>query len=428
MSFLARTLGTLGSQGLLVILGFLNNTLVANRFGAEGQGTFALLMLVPMLLIMLSNLGLGIADVYFAGSRRYSVTVLAAQSILFAGVVGSMAIAAFFVTAAIISTRSSALLKIVVWVVPFSLITLFLGNLFQGLNRIREYNLTTLIPKFLLFLLLVISLFLLKLPIEGVAVAYLVAEITTAILLLILFNRWVLTDKTGFRLNIHVLKEMLHFGVRGFFGNILNFLNYRLDMFIILFFLDRKALGFYSIAVLLSEKIWLIPNSIAIVLFPHVAANSQKEDLTPFICRTSIWLTFLLSLALFFLAEFIIRLFYIEEYLASVRPLQLILPGIISLGVMKVLSADLAGRGKPLLITLTSVVALICNFGANWLLIPVWGIAGAALASTLSYTISAGVSVFFYRRVTGKNLSHLFVPTTRDLNFYRNFLKKLFVN
>jgi len=352
--------------------------------------------------------------------------VLAAQSILFAGVIGSAAIATFFVAAEIFPIRNSSLLKIVVWVVPFSLITLFLGNLFQGLNRIREYNLTTLIPKFLLFLLIVVVLFLLKQPIEGVAVVYLVAEVSTAIFLLILFYRRVLTDKTGFRLNFPVLKDMLHFGVQGFFGNILNFLNYRLDMFIILFFLDQKALGFYSIAVLLSEKIWLIPNSISIVLFPQVAANSQKQDLTPFICRTSIWLTFLLALVLFFLAEFIIRLFYIEEYLASVRPLQLILPGIISLGVMKVLSADLAGRGKPLLITLTSVVALICNFTANWLLIPVLGITGAALASTISYTISAGVSVFFYRRVSRNQLSHLFFPTTSDLMFYKNFLRKLY--
>jgi O-antigen/teichoic acid export membrane protein len=426
MSFLTRTLGTLGSQGLLILLGFLNSAIVANLLGAEGQGTFAFLLLVPTLLVMVSNFGIGIADVYFTGSRRYPVSVLAVQSIIFAGVIGSAVIVGFFAVTQFFPIRDSQLLKMVIWVIPFSLSTLFLGNLFQGLNQIRDYNLTTLIPKLTLFLLIVVALVLLKTQIKGVAVAYLAAEIFAAILLLILFYRKVLAGNSELRLNLTALKDMLHFGVQGFVGNIFNFLNYRLDMFIILFFLDQKALGFYSISVLFSEKIWLVPNSISIVLFPHVAANSQKQEITPFICRTSVWLTFILALALFFVADSIIRMLFIEEFVASVLPLKILLPGIISLGIMKILSADLAGRGKPILLTITSVATVITNFGANWLLIPRFGIAGAALASTLSYTISAGMSIIFYQRVSGNKISELFLPTSADFHFYTNFLKKLF--
>lgn len=424
MSFLARTLGTFGSQSLLIILGLLNNGIVANLLGAEGQGTFAFLLLVPLLLVMLSNFGVGIADVYFTGSKRYPVSVLATQSIIFAIVIGSVVIAGFFMVDHFFAIQQNHLLKIVIWVIPFSLSTLFVGNLFQGLNQIHYYNFATLLPKFCLIVLLVISLILLRTPIKGAAFSYLVAELFAAGLLLFIFVRKVRPDTSGLRLNLTILKNMLQFGGQAFIGNVLNFLNYRLDMFMILFFLDRKALGFYSISVLLSEKIWLIPNSISIVLFPHVAANSQKIDRTPFICRTSFWLTVLLAIALFFLAKFVILLFFIDEYVASVRPLQIILPGIVSLGLMKVLSADLAGRGKPIFLTIASLVTVIVNFFANWFLIPKMGITGAALASSISYTFSAGISILFYIRISGNKISQILIPTSADFHFYMDYLKK----
>jgi O-antigen/teichoic acid export membrane protein len=92
-----------------------------------------------------------------------------------------------------------------------------------------------------------------------------------------------------------------------------------------------------------------------------------------------------------------------------------LLPGAVSFSVAKVMISFLAGRGRPGLISIGTILSLILNLGLNIVLIPIYGIVGAALASLVSYTFQAAVAVFFASRLSGQSPLSLFVPGKEEV-------------
>ena len=427
MEFIKRSLGTLGTQLLMILLGLANNALVSHVLGADGQGAFAFIILFPMMLVTLGNLGVGISNVYFVGSKKFDFDRLLMHSLVLAFFWGSVLVGGVFIFEANTSITFKVdwlYLKTAVVAVPFSISTLYLSALVLGLNQIKRYNLINLAPKLCLFCWLTLFVLLFNMGVEGTAWAYLLAECIAGIGV-ILF----VVLKTGhhcisFSFRLSVIKEMLKFGLQGFLGNVLAFLNYRLDMFLILYYLDKRALGFYSISVLLAEKVWLFPNAISTVLFPKISSGNEKKDFTAAVCRSSLFITFWIALILFLLGRFLILLIFPGEFVASVAPLQWLLPGIVMLGIPKILTADLAGRGKPFYSTIAMVITVGVNLGMNILLIPRMNISGAALASTISYSASAVIIAWFYKMETGVKFKELLFTRKSDLKQYRDFIVK----
>ena len=87
-----------------------------------------------------------------------------------------------------------------------------------------------------------------------------------------------------------------------------------------------------------------------------------------------------------------------------------LLPGMVTLSIGKVMMSYLGGRGRPGLVAVGSTIALVVNVAFNVVLIPAFGIVGASLASDVSYTLQAGVALYFASRLSGNSPLKLFVP------------------
>ena len=71
-----------------------------------------------------------------------------------------------------------------------------------------------------------------------------------------------------------------------------------------------------------------------------------------------------------------------------------------------------------------SIFALIVNIGGNLLLIPPYGITGAAIASSTSYGILTLSAAIFYSRLTQERMRDLFLPRRIDWFTFRDALSK----
>jgi O-antigen/teichoic acid export membrane protein len=196
------------------------------------------------------------------------------------------------------------------------------------------------------------------------------------------------------------------YGVKTLFGNLLQFFNYRLDVFLVNFFLGPVAVGIYSVSVLLAEVLWQLPNAASLVLSSKSVNSSHKamNEVTP----TVFWIVLATSsagaLGLAVLGQGLIRLVFSNTFASAYLPLLILLPGVVLLGGGKILSSDIAGRGYPQYNSITAAVALVATVILDVYLIPTMGIAGAALASTISYAICLALSVGFYLKVSGIQL------------------------
>jgi Na+-driven multidrug efflux pump len=92
-----------------------------------------------------------------------------------------------------------------------------------------------------------------------------------------------------------------------------------------------------------------------------------------------------------------------------------LLPGIVIFSVANVLAAYIAGIGKPRLNLYVSGISLIITITLDFALIPKLNIVGAAIASTVSYSVAAFMLIFFFIRETGVPLRQVLLPSSDDL-------------
>ncbi|MCP4607832.1 MAG: hypothetical protein GY845_03850 [Planctomycetes bacterium] len=181
----------------------------------------------------------------------------------------------------------------------------------------------------------------------------------------------------------------------------------------------------YALAVGIAEKLWILPGSIATILFPRVSSIKIQDanNLTPKVSRHTLSIMLLLALVLLLVCKPIIRIMYGFAYFPSVKPFMLLLPGIVALSVSKIFTADLAGRGKPEYGTLAALISLAVNIPLNIYLIPRWGIAGAAFASTVAYCLVTLISLIAFLKISGNSLLDTLIIKKQDIQTY--FLPKL---
>ena len=117
--------------------------------------------------------------------------------------------------------------------------------------------------------------------------------------------------------------------------------------------------------------------------------------------RVSFIVIAIVSLLLLLFSESIILMMYGEKFKGSTTVLKYLLPGVVLLTIFKVMNMDLAGKGKPWISMKAMLPALVINVLLNVILIPTLGAKGAAISSTVSYTIAGILFLYFYSKASG---------------------------
>jgi O-antigen/teichoic acid export membrane protein len=133
--------------------------------------------------------------------------------------------------------------------------------------------------------------------------------------------------------------------------------------------------------------------------------------------RVTLVIALLLVGGLALAAPVLVPAFYGPEFKPSVRVLQILLPGVFCLLALKVLNMDLAGRGRPGISLYVMTPALVINVLLNLYLLPRYGACGAALASSISYSLGGIGMMFLYCRWTGLSLGELWRYQRSDFSF-----------
>lgn len=416
---------TFGSRILQLALGIGTSVIIARVLGPQGKGTYSLAILLPSLLATLGNFGIPQASVFYVGKKKYLPGVIFANNIILSILLG---IICFLIGLMIILFFRSSLfpgvakvyLFLALFLVPLNFFINFVNYLLLGLQKIKEFNFVSILQSFVFLTSLSVFLLMFKFGIKAAIISNILSCSMGIVLLLYLAKR--IIGNFHLRFNKSYFKDAFKYGVKVYLGNIIGFLHYRADMFLINIFLNPIAVGFYSIATTLAEKIWLVSQSAGTVLFPKVSSeiNEQKlKEFTPSVCRNVLLITFIGTMLLFFLGKLLIVLFYSEKFLNSVLPFQILLIGSVTMSGWRVLANDLYGRGRPELNIYISVVSVVLNVILNIIWIPRYRIAGAAWATSVSYTFAFIAITIVYTKISGNCWSKVLIPQQVDWMLYR---------
>jgi O-antigen/teichoic acid export membrane protein len=428
MRFIRDSFLTLITQGATFALGAAASVVIARMLGPEGKGIYTLVFLLPALCISLGSLGLGAANVFML--RRPEVSraggaplgALMANSVLAALAV--TAIAAAIVTAAWNWIGPAALPGVTPLLAALGLASLPLAlvcdyhlSLLVGSERLVRYNGAVLASNFLTLAAPALAL-LVGMRVPGAAAAKVLATAAAAALVTRSLFRTRNPATFAFAPDGRLLRRALSYGAREHVGNIAMFLSYRVDMFFVAAYGGARAVGIYSIAVMMGEVFLHLPNAVATVLFPRLAGRGREQGVRE-VARATRVVSALVGIGLLAsipLAAPAIRAVFSSAFLPAAPAFLLLLPGVYALSVSKVLSRFFTGTlGQPLLNARAQGVALAINLPLNVWLIPRYGIGGAAIASSAAYLAHAAVTLALFARHAGLPWSEALVPRGEDL-------------
>ena len=224
------------------------------------------------------------------------------------------------------------------------------------------------------------------------------------------------------------LRRAVSYGAKAHTSNLLTFLNYRADLFLVNVLLSPAAAGVYVVAVQIAERLWMLSQSVNTVLFPKLSQLHRDEDarraLTPLIARIVLMLSGLGALVLAVLAKPLVVLIFGTIFAEAAIAILWLLPGIVAGAMARVLGHDLAARGRVDLNLYTSVLVLIVNVLANLLLISAYGISGAAIATSIAYGIDAIAKLILYARLSRNSWWSPLVPHRTDWRALTGVLRR----
>jgi O-antigen/teichoic acid export membrane protein len=405
-SFSQQVASTFFVQSLTLGIALVNGAIIARSLGTEGKGLVQLSMLIPAMLNLFLSGGLGVANVYFSGKQLLPINAISRTSvtyvILATGIGFLLAVLVFMMgwVKTFLPGVSTTLYILALLGLPLELLRNFLLSILQGLRKIKWLNKISVLYALTLLLSTLILVVVLPLGLSGAVIAYLFASFIGC--LLAIYHLRFVGGEFVPRWEWSEVKSLLSYGLRGYVGNLLQFYNYRLDNFIVNYYMGSSAVGIYSIAVRLAELLWRFPDAVGFVIFPKAAATEAlaMNRFTPRIFRLTLVITLVGGLGLALVGRPFIIMIYGTAFASAFYPLLWLLPGVVLLGAAKVLTNEIAGRGFPHYNSLNSGLALLLTVIFDLLLIPNWGITGAAAASSIAYGAIFVTSLLAYWRVS----------------------------
>ena len=406
---------------------FLVAIVLARALGPEGRGLTALYQAGVNVGFALLGFGIGAAIIYYVARRA-----LTARQALEAGL--SVTLVATALTAAFVAVVllwfddrigfDGVPYWLVIVAVPAVIQLQVLEGALRAQGRFGAMNgVELLLPATTLVVLLALEV-VVGLTVERAVFAWSLSILTPVLLGYVLIGRanWPRRPSA-----LPALLPTLRFGWQTQASNLFQLLNYRLDSYLVLIFVNTAGVGLYAVGVSLSEGMWFIVNSVAIVLLTELTAGdaAHAARVTPIVCRNTIAVTALAALAAAATAPLTIPAVFGSAFEDALWPFLWLLPGAVALAGGKVLAAYVFSRGRPLINAWIGAVTLAVNISADLALIPAFGVSGAAIGSSLAYCVSLLLTALAYRRLSGGSLAKALLLRPSDAAFYIGGARRL---
>jgi O-antigen/teichoic acid export membrane protein len=180
-------------------------------------------------------------------------------------------------------------------------------------------------------------------------------------------------------------------------------LNAQLDQIVLSQTVPPAQLGCYAIAVSLSLLPLPVVSAIGYVAFPRLAAQraaaGDTDQLQRIAILGSVGITAAILVPVALAASWAVPLVFGSGYRSAVPLLWILTPGAVFLACGQVVGDLLRGRNRPVAVAWAQGLAAVFTVALLLLLLPVVGVYGAAIASTIAYGMALAAMLRCLRRM-----------------------------
>lgn len=215
-------------------------------------------------------------------------------------------------------------------------------------------------------------------------------------------------------------RELMHYGVRSYGVDLVAALALQADQVLVAGFVTATSMGIYLAASNVARMLSVFPLSIVMVLFPRTAGLGIEEirRVTGQAVRVCTALAICCGMATVIIGPSLMSLLYGPNYAPAASILRVLVLEALFSGNTQVLAQAFMSAGRPGVVTVVQTAGVTLSIGLMIILIPHYGVMGAALSMALSgaLRLAATLCCFpLFLRVAPPSL----LITMDDLRFIR---------
>ncbi len=413
------------------LLGYATRLFLASNLSLAEYGMFYAALSFASFFIIIIGLGLNSALTKFVSeflvNKKYSkiktVSIIVILTQIFVSVVVVIFMTIFADQISLIFFKTlqvSDIIKILFIYLFLSTPFYFLKNYLQGHNDMKNLAFISFVYPIVTFAYILFAFYFSSGSVLTAAHAY-----TAGVFVAVLFGIFVVAKKYG-----HVFKgrivsgiekkklsrDLFLFAVPVFIIGIANTAITYVDTLAITYFRTLEEVAFYQAALPTAFILTYLSSSLTTVLYPTVSDlwTRKKYQYTADAISSIVKFTLILMvpIVLVFLAfpEIVLTILFGSSYIPAAPALQILSIGVLMFSLGMLLTITLQGIGRPDINAKLIGFSAIVNLVLNLVMVPGFGIIGAATASAISYFCYISLAHYFTKREFSKKNTKFILP------------------
>ena len=390
------------------VMAYAYRIIIARYFGAEIYGLFSLALILITLFTSFASFGLidgliRFISFYRGKNQNDKIRYLFRYAIIFLAISSILSGLLLFALSQFISVRIFHDARLIIFLrffsilVPLTLISNALLSVIKGYEKIGWYSfIANIIQNVTKLLVLALFIFLgfgvsavIFSQILAVFSVLLAAYFVCRCLIVVIFQK----SHINKRSKVQLKKDLFSYSWPIIFASILSSIFYWADSLSIGYFKTAFDVGLYNAAVPLLYLFNLIQEAFSQLFLPLVTKEFSKnnkslvKELSKQVTKWVFIFSVPLFLILFVFPEQIIVLFFGQEFVLASSVLRILSIGGFLSFIVPVATSLILMAGKSKLLLTNLIFATGLNLFLNIMLIPMYGLNGAAIATSVSWTV-----------------------------------------
>ena len=403
-------------------------TIFTSRFlGAEGRGIFVLVNQIVGIANTFISISCGEGLIYYLNkSQNYRKKIFFIT--IFLILVFSLISSIILISLNILFPNEiiDIKYKIIVLALVIPVMTeYFLYSVLKGFKLFSNYNKISILTRTILFLLICSSILVDGDVTLNCLIFYTIGYFLNLIIYFVYFFK-ITVKKLYYKSKD--LYRVIKYSSKIHLINFITELEYKIDNFIIVFFLDLKAVGIYSIAVTIAQLVFYVTNSINTIVFPYVSSNLKiikKDEVILDMVKLSFTSTIIILFPLVLAGFYVFPFIFGAEFLESYYIFLILAFGILAESISRVIITWFKGLNKTKELLNISVSCIILNIILNFYLIPILGLKGAAISSVVTYSLRMILILIRFRYYVKFKISKIFKIEFKQIYFFISAIKNV---
>ena len=423
----------------VILIGVVTSIFLTRLLGVEGKGEMAIFLASLAFFSVVFSFSMQSAIVYYVSKNEIDISQLFNSLILFSSIVGLLFFLLMHTTHRFSDTsiflhsnRNGLFYEILLSICLSLTLTMNLvKGVFSAMKKftiLNVFQFVSIISGFLIYgFLFFFDGIYIDTSVELIFLVFTAIVVLNFLTTLVYFFR-----NHKYKINSKFLGKsqvqlLLSFAGIAYIGAIAQFLNYRIDLWFVDYFVGVKQLGIYALASNLSQMLWILPQSIAGIIMPHTSSGTDGMlDRTIIISKVVIVICIVILIVSYFIITDVVVLLYGANFAESGYIFLILMIGVIPFCMSVLYGSFLSGIKRVDITSYSAVIGVIATLVLDLFLIPKHGAIGAGIASSISYLVSTFYLVYKMSSISERRIKDLIFLNGDDLGFLKSMIKQKF--